>query len=67
MAHYKVIDADGHVRESIAGLREFLEPRGNGAISFPTTRGIVTCAVSWAHSPTDPKISWRRWTRTVST
>ena len=27
MANYKVIDADGHVRESNAGMREFLEPR----------------------------------------
>ncbi len=27
MAAFKVIDADGHVRESMTGMREFLEPR----------------------------------------
>jgi predicted TIM-barrel fold metal-dependent hydrolase len=35
MANYKVIDADGHVRESNAGLREFLEPRWQRRNLFP--------------------------------
>ena len=35
MANYKVIDADGHVRESITGLREFLEPRWQRRNLFP--------------------------------
>jgi len=35
MGAYKVIDADGHVRESIAGLREFLEPRWQRRNLFP--------------------------------
>lgn len=35
MADYKVIDADGHVRESIAGMREFLEPRWQRRNLFP--------------------------------
>ena len=35
MADYKVIDADGHVRESITGLREFLEPRWQRRNLFP--------------------------------
>ena len=34
-ANYTVIDADGHVRESIAGLREFLEPRWQRRNLFP--------------------------------
>lgn len=36
MAGYKVIDADGHVRESIAGMREFLAPRWQRRNLFPT-------------------------------
>ena len=35
MADYQVIDADGHVRESIAGMREFLEPRWQRRNLFP--------------------------------
>lgn len=35
MAEYKVIDADGHVRESIAGIREFLESRWQRRNLFP--------------------------------
>ena len=35
MAEYKVIDADGHVRESMAGMREFLEPRWQRRNLFP--------------------------------
>jgi predicted TIM-barrel fold metal-dependent hydrolase len=35
MSNYKVIDADGHVRESIAGMREFLEPRWQRRNLFP--------------------------------
>src|SRR5262245_29316456 len=35
MAEYKVIDADGHVRESMTGLREFLEPRWQRRNLFP--------------------------------
>ena len=35
MTNYKIIDADGHVRESIAGLREFLEPRWQRRNLFP--------------------------------
>ncbi len=35
MADYHVIDADGHVRESIAGMREFLEPRWQRRNLFP--------------------------------
>lgn len=35
MADYKVIDADGHVRESMTGLREFLEPRWQRRNLFP--------------------------------
>jgi hypothetical protein len=35
MANYPVIDADGHVRESVAGLREFLPPRWQRRNLFP--------------------------------
>ncbi|MGB7951216.1 MAG: amidohydrolase family protein [Candidatus Binatia bacterium] len=35
MADYTVIDADGHVRESVTGLREFLEPRWQRRNLFP--------------------------------
>jgi uncharacterized protein len=35
MADYKVIDADGHVRESATGMREFLEPRWQRRNLFP--------------------------------
>jgi len=35
MPDYKVIDADGHVLESIAGMREFLEPRWQRRNLFP--------------------------------
>ena len=35
MANYKVLDADGHVRESVAGMREFLEPRWHRRNLFP--------------------------------
>jgi predicted TIM-barrel fold metal-dependent hydrolase len=35
MADYRVIDADGHVRESVTGLREFLEPRWQRRNLFP--------------------------------
>jgi predicted TIM-barrel fold metal-dependent hydrolase len=35
MANYKVIDADGHIRESIAGMREFLEPHWQRRNLFP--------------------------------
>jgi len=35
MANYQVIDADGHVRESITGLREFLPPRWQRRNLFP--------------------------------
>jgi predicted TIM-barrel fold metal-dependent hydrolase len=35
MASYKVIDADGHVRESMEGMREFLEPRWQRRNLFP--------------------------------
>jgi uncharacterized protein len=36
MAQYQIIDADGHVRESITGLREFLEPRWQRRNLFPS-------------------------------
>jgi uncharacterized protein len=35
MTDYDVIDADGHVRESITGMREFLEPRWQRRNLFP--------------------------------
>lgn len=35
MGHYKIIDADGHVRESVTGMREFLEPRWQRRNLFP--------------------------------
>ena len=35
MSDYSVIDADGHVRESVTGLREFLEPRWQRRNLFP--------------------------------
>jgi hypothetical protein len=35
MGTYSVIDADGHVRESISGIREFLEPRWQRRNLFP--------------------------------
>src|SRR5262249_23284365 len=35
MADFSVIDADGHVRESIVGMREFLEPRWQRRNLFP--------------------------------
>lgn len=35
MAGYRVIDADGHVRESVEGIREFLEPRWQRRNLFP--------------------------------
>ncbi|HEU4342635.1 MAG TPA: amidohydrolase family protein [Candidatus Binatia bacterium] len=35
MGNYKVIDADGHVRESVTGMREFLEPRWQRRNLFP--------------------------------
>jgi len=35
MSDYRVIDADGHVRESISGMREFLEPRWQRRNLFP--------------------------------
>ena len=35
MTNYKIIDADGHVRESIEGLREFIEPRWQRRNLFP--------------------------------
>ena len=35
MANYQIIDADGHVRESITGMREFLEPRWQRRNLFP--------------------------------
>ena len=67
MADYKVIDADGHVRESIAGMREFLEPRWQRRNLFPTMRGTAIFAVSWVLNPMDPRTSSRPWTRTGST
>ena len=36
MAEYTVIDADGHVRESMAGIREFLDPRWRRRNLFPS-------------------------------
>jgi uncharacterized protein len=36
MGAYRVIDADGHVRESIPGIREFLDPRWQRRNLFPT-------------------------------
>jgi predicted TIM-barrel fold metal-dependent hydrolase len=36
MAAYTVIDADGHVRESMAGIREFLDPRWRRRNLFPS-------------------------------
>ena len=56
MANYKVIDADGHVRESIAGYGSSWSRAGNAAICFPTTRGTVICAASWARSRRAPRI-----------
>ena len=35
MPDFSVIDADGHVRESIVGMREFLEPRWQRRNLFP--------------------------------
>src|SRR6266536_250896 len=35
MTNYKIIDADGHVHESIAELREFIEPRWQRRNLFP--------------------------------
>ena len=35
MENYRIIDADGHVRESLAGMREFLEPRWQRRNLFP--------------------------------
>ena len=67
MANYKVIDADGHVRESNAGMREFLQPRWQRRNFFPTTSGIATCMASSGKSPKARKISWPPWTKTAST
>jgi predicted TIM-barrel fold metal-dependent hydrolase len=35
VTNYEIIDADGHVRESISGMREFLEPRWQRRNLFP--------------------------------
>jgi predicted TIM-barrel fold metal-dependent hydrolase len=35
MKAHAIIDADGHVRESLAGIREFLDPRWQRSILFP--------------------------------
>ena len=35
MENYPIIDADGHVRESLSGMREFLEPRWQRRNLFP--------------------------------
>ena len=52
MTNYKIIDADGHVRESIAGLREFLEPRWQRRNLFPNDawdRDLqMTRAMQWS-------------------
>jgi uncharacterized protein len=36
MGAYQVIDADGHVRESLPGIREFLDPRWRRRNLFPS-------------------------------
>jgi hypothetical protein len=53
MDNYQIIDADGHVRESIAGMRKLLEPRWQRRNLFPND-GIAICAVNSAPSRKDP-------------
>jgi hypothetical protein len=67
MADYQVIDADGHVRESITGMREFLEPRWQRRNLFPNDAWDRDLRASSAQSPRAPKISWRLWTKMEST
>ena len=55
MANYKVIDADGHVRELVAGMREFLEPRWQRRNFFPTTSGTATLRGKLGQKPEGPE------------
>ena len=67
MDAYPVIDADGHVRESIPGIREFLEPRWQRRNLFPTDAWDRDLRGKLGQAPQGPKTSSPRWTRTAST
>jgi hypothetical protein len=56
MESYSIIDADGHVRESLSGMREFLEPRWQRRNLFPMTPGIAIYAGSSVPSPKERAI-----------
>ena len=55
MANYKVIDADGHVRESNAGMREFLEPRWQRRNLFPNDEWDRDLRGKLGQKPEGPK------------
>jgi len=55
MANYKIIDADGHVRESNAGMREFLEPRWQRRNLFPNDEWDRDLRGKLGQKPENPK------------
>ena len=67
MANYKVLDADGHVRESVAGMREFLEPRWHRRNLFPNDEWDRDLHGKLGQKPEDRKINWPLWTKMALT
>ena len=55
MRDYATIDADGHVRESIPGLREFLEPRWHRRNLFPSDEWHRDLHGKLGQSPNNPQ------------
>src|SRR5688500_13906206 len=55
MRDYATIDADGHVRESIPGLREFLEPRWRRRNLFPSDEWHRDLHGKLGQSPNNPQ------------
>ena len=55
MANYKVIDADGHVRESNAGMREFLPPQWQRRNLFPNDEWDRDLRGKLGQKPEGPK------------
>ena len=67
MPDYRVIDADGHVRESVTGLREFLQPRWQRRNLFPNDAWDRDLRGKLGASLVDRRTSWPPWTRMGST
>ncbi|MBI4493932.1 MAG: amidohydrolase [Chloroflexi bacterium] len=55
MSKYAIIDADGHILESVPGIREFLEPRWQRKALFPSDVWDRDLRGKLGHTPKGPQ------------